>query len=197
MADPHQTLFGDYTFAKLSGEMFAPLFAQHRPAVFGQAFTYQPEEAYSLQESLAVRRLQEQMTGRFRLRLGIFHKKTEFVGWTVGWQRDSDTYYMANTGILPDHQDRGIYTHLLPALLSILEREGFQVVESRHTASNNRVIIPKLKAGFVIAGFEVSDQFGTLVWLRYYFNETRRRMIDVRTGEHAPDDDLRRMLGLP
>jgi hypothetical protein len=70
------------------------------------------------------------------------------------------------------------------------------VVESRHTASNNRVIIPKLKVGFVLSGFEVSDQFGTLVWLRYYFNPTRRRMVDVRTGEHAPDDELRGLLGL-
>lgn len=197
MIENQQPLFEDYSYAVLNGKVFAPLFNKYRPLIFGQTFGYQPEDAYSASESLAVRQLQQQLNGRFRLRLGVYHRKTEFVGWTVGWQRDGDSYYMANTGILPAHQNRGIYTHLLPVLLGLVRSEGYQVVESRHTASNNRVIIPKLKAGFIISGFEVSDQFGSLVWLRYYFNETRRRMIDVRTGEHVPDENLRKLLGLP
>lgn len=192
----HQPLFDDYTYVSLTSQAFTPLFNRYRPAVFGQTFGYQPEATYSEAETMSVRRLQQQMIHRYRLRLGVFFRQTEFVGWTVGWQRDNDSYYMANTGILPAHQNKGIYTHLLPELLGIVRAEGFQLVESRHTASNNRVIIPKLKAGFVLSGFEVSDQFGTLVWLRYYFNETRRRMIDVRTGEHKPDDELRQLLGL-
>ncbi len=197
MDHQHTPLFGDYSFVAMSAQEFAPLFTQYRPAVFGQTFSYQPEDTYSAQEILAVRRLQRQMSNRYRLRLGIYHRRSEFVGWTVGWQRDNDAYYMANSGILPTHQNKGVYSHLLPALLEITRAEGFQIIESRHTASNNRVIIPKLKAGFQLSGFEVSDQFGTLVWLRYYFNETRRRMVDVRTGEQTPDDDLRILLGLP
>lgn len=197
MATQHHPLFGDYTYAALDGPTFAPLFKQYRSLVFGQTFGYQPEDTFSASEVLSIRRLQQQMTSRYRLRLGIYHRQTDFVGWTVGWQRDSDVFYMANTGILPEHQSRGIYSHLLPVLLDIVGTEGFQVVESRHTASNNRVIIPKLKAGFNLSGFEVSDQFGTLVWLRYYFNKTRRKMIDVRTGEHIPDEELRALLGLP
>lgn len=193
----HQPLFDDYTYVTLTSQAFTPLFNRYRPVVFGQTFGYQPEAIFSEDEAASVRRLQQQMSNRYRLRLGVFHRQTEFVGWTVGWQRDNDAYYMANTGILPAHQNKGIYTHLLPVLLKIVRDEGFQLVESRHTASNNRVIIPKLKVGFVLSGFEVSDQFGTLVWLRYYFNETRRRMVDVRTGEQAPDDELRRLLGLP
>ncbi|MEZ4517643.1 MAG: GNAT family N-acetyltransferase [Chloroflexota bacterium] len=197
MDTQHHPLFDDYTYVVLSAPAFAPLFQRYRPVVFGQTFGYQPEDTYNVQEARAARRLQQQMSGRYRLRIGIYYQETVFAGWTVGWQRDSDVYYMANTGILPQHQNRGIYTHLLPTLLSIIGKEGFQVVESRHTASNNRVIIPKLKAGFVISGLEVSDQFGTLVWLRYFFNETRRRMMDVRTGEHIPDDELRQLLHLP
>jgi ribosomal protein S18 acetylase RimI-like enzyme len=196
MSRDHYPLFDDYTYVVLSGQAFVPLFNRYRPTVFGQTFGYQPEDVYSADEAQSVRRLQQQMTQRYRLRLGVYYRRTEFAGWTVGWQRDNDAYYMANTGILPEHQNRGVYSHLLPVLLETVRAEGFQVVESRHTASNNRVIIPKLKVGFVLSGFEVSDQFGTLVWLRYYFNPTRRRMVDVRTGEHAPDDELRGLLGL-
>lgn len=195
--DGQQPLFGDYTYAILSGRTFAPLFEQYRPLVFGQTFDYRPEDTYSASEALAVRQLQQQISVRFRLRLGVYYRKRVFVGWTVGWQRDTDSFYMANTGILPAHQRRGIYTHLLPVLLGLVRAEGYQVVESRHTASNNRVIIPKLKAGFIVSGFEISDQFGALVWLRYYFNEGRRRMFDVRSGEHMPDEDMRKLLGLP
>lgn len=197
MDHQHKPLFGDYTYAPLSSQAFAPLFNRFRPAVFGQTLQYQPEEVYSPEEVVSLRRLQQQLSNRYRLRLGVFHKEAGFVGWTVGWQRDGDVYYMANSGILPAHQNKGIYTHLLAVLLDIVRAEGFQIIESRHTASNNRVLIPKLKAGFVISGFEVSDQFGTLVWLRYFFNPTRRRMIDVRTGEQMPDAELRRLLGLP
>lgn len=197
MVDAKQyPLFDDYTYATLDSQQFGPLFNRYRPVVFGQAFDYQPEETYNAHEILSVRRLQQQMNTRYRLRLGIFYQQTDFIGWSAGWQRDNDVYYMANSGIVPAHQNRGIYSHVLPVLLELVKTEGFQIIESRHTASNNRVIIPKLKAGFVLSGFEVSDQFGTLVWLRYYFNETRRRMFHFRTGEVAPDDELRGLLGL-
>lgn len=72
---------------------------------------------------------------------------------------------MTNTGILEEHRRRGLYTALLPVVLNQLRQKGFQIVFSRHTLTNNAVIIPKLKAGFVISGFEVDDRFGTLVQL--------------------------------
>ena len=59
--------------------------------------------------------------------------------------------------------------------------------------TNNAVIIPKLKAGFVISGFEVSDRFGTLVQLSYYFNPLRRKMMDVRVGQRKPDEEIRKL----
>jgi hypothetical protein len=58
------------------------------------------------------------------------------------------------------------------------------------------VIVPKLKAGFVISGFEVSDIFGILIHLTYYFNEIRRKVIDFRVGQLVPDEQIRQLLGL-
>lgn len=192
----YEPLVGDYSFVHLDTIEFRSVFARYRPLVFGNTLTYQPDQVYSEEELAAIREIQRPFVGMYRLQLGIYHQQETIAGWTVGWQSKADTFYMANTGILPEHQGRGIYTSLLPAMLRILGERGFQIVESRHTATNNQVIIPKLKAGFVISGMEVSDQFGTLVWLSYFFNPVRRRMMDVRTGELMPDDEIRLLLGL-
>jgi GNAT superfamily N-acetyltransferase len=118
------------------------------------------------------------------------------VGWSFGVQASGDTFSMINTGILPDHQGRGVYTALLRRILEILKAEGFQVLVSRHVVTNNRVLVPKLKAGFVITHFELSDTFGLLVHLSYFFNPRRRKLLDFRAGQLAPDDELKGFLEL-
>ena len=86
----------------------------------------------------------------YQLNLGIYHDG-QFIGWSFGVQADGDRFSMINTGILPDHQGKGVYTALLPLKSwEILQAQGFQVVFSRHVVTNNRVLVPKLKAGFVI-----------------------------------------------
>lgn len=101
---------------------------------------------------------------------------------------------MVNTGILEAHRRRGLYTTLLPIILETLQKEGFQIVFSRHTLTNNAVIIPKLKAGFIISGFEVDDRFGTLLQLSYFFNPLRRKVMDVRVGQRTPDKEVKKLL---
>ncbi|MBK6772549.1 MAG: hypothetical protein IPG78_10565 [Ignavibacteria bacterium] len=49
------------------------------------------------------------------------------------------------TAIFKQHQNKGIYKSLLPKVLDILKEKGFQKVYSRHSATNNQIIIPKLK----------------------------------------------------
>lgn len=98
---------------------------------------------------------------------------------------------MTSTGILKVHRRRGLYTALIPIILAHIKNEGFQVVFSRHNLTNNAVIIPKLRAGFVISGFEVDDRFGTLVQLSHYFNPLRRKVMDVRVGQRKLDDETR------
>ena len=99
-------------------------------------------------------------------------KRKLFVGWHLGQQTLAGIFEMARTGILPQHQNRGLYTALLPTILEQLKHDGFQIVSSRHNLTNNAVIVPKLKAGFVISGFEVDDRFGTLVQLFVLFQPT-------------------------
>jgi hypothetical protein len=79
-------------------------------------------------------------------------------------------------------------------VLGLLRNKGFQIVTSRHTATNNAVIIPKLKAGFVIIGLELDDRFGTLVKLAYYFSAGRRKLIDVRSGQTTPDEAIKKLM---
>ena len=140
-------------------------------------------------------RLRARLAGRFRLNLGVY-QGDELVGWTFGVQESPshDTYYMVNTGVLPAHQGKGIYTALLQVVLEAVRTQGFQVVHSRHAATNARVLVPKLKAGFVVTGMELSDVFGTLVHLSYFFNPIRRKVLDVRAGQSHPDSDVRRVL---
>ena len=129
------------------------------------------------------------------LRFGIFHEG-KFVGWHVGDQRSPEEFYMRNSGVLSEFQGRGLYTSMLKAIVPALKHLGFQVISSKHNASNNRVIIPKLKLGFMITGLEVSDKFGTLVRLEYFTNQVRKEIMDYRCGLSSPPQAAKAALGL-
>jgi len=186
-------LFGNYTVKVLDNAEFFPLLQQYRPIVFQNTLDFHVQDVLSTEEQSAIACLRERMGTPFRLNLGIFHNQ-EFIGWSFGVQESSETYFMANTGILPQHQNRGIYSALLPRILDMLKEEGFQIVHSRHVATNNQVLIPKLKAGFIVTGFELSDVFGILVHLSYFFNPIRRKVLDVRVGQARPDAEVKRYM---
>jgi hypothetical protein len=78
---------------------------------------------------------------------------------------------------------------------SSTQEAGFQVIRSSHQATNNAVIIPKLTFGFIIAGMEICDQYGTLVHLDYFTNERRRRVMDFRCGLARPEPEVAKLLG--
>lgn len=186
-------IISDCRYEVLSAEAFRPLFAEYRPVVFAGTSSFNPRDHYSEAEVAALDALRSDIAGAYRLHLGIFYRD-QFVGWHFGQQLEPDTFYMTNTGILAAHRGRGLYTALLPIALEQLKQKGFQIVFSRHTATNNAVIVPKLKAGFVITGLEVDDRFGTLVQLSYYFNPLRRKLLDMRVGQCRPDDGTRDLL---
>jgi hypothetical protein len=48
----------------------------------------------------------------------------------------------------------------------------------------------------VITGIEVSDVFGVLVHLSYFFNPLRRKVLDVRVGQARPDAEVKRYMPL-
>jgi GNAT superfamily N-acetyltransferase len=189
------SLFGNYTFRVLENAEFFPLFRQYRSHLFQTMLEFDVRQAMSLEEQTATARLRERMGTLFGLNMGLYHHQ-EFIGWSFGWQESAEKYYMVSTGILPQHQGKGIYSALLPRILETLQREGFQIVTSQHVATNNQILVPKLKAGFVITGLEVSDVFGVLVDLSYFFNPLRRKVLDVRVGQARPDADVKRCLSL-
>ncbi len=150
----------------------------------------------SEEERLKVRSLHQNMKQLFTLNLAIF-KGDEFCGWCNGDQYNVETYYMRNSAIVPAHRGKGLYKALMNEVLERVGKMGFQIVLSRHVATNNSIIIPKLKAGFVITAMELSDRFGTLVHLSYFYNQMRRDVVEFRAGDLKPDQKMKEALGIP
>ncbi|MBS1537033.1 MAG: GNAT family N-acetyltransferase [Bacteroidetes bacterium] len=180
--------FDEYSYRLLTWDELRPLFEMHRTKSFSHNMYFNVVGALSESEREASQLLSKNTGNLFRLNVGIYYQN-EFVGWHFGGQESNEKYYMRNTALFPEHRGKGVYSALLPHILSIIEKKGFQIIYSRHHATNNAVIVPKLKAGFIITGFEITDQFGTLVHLSYYFNPLRRKAMLFRTGEEVPDEE--------
>ena len=194
MAADRVQLFGKYSFRPMPREEFFPLFKQHWKAVFGDEFLFHVHEVLSEEEKQGIKALRRRLEGRFELCVFIYHEDS-VVGWSYGQQTTDEEFYMVNTGLFPEHQNQGVYTSLLPAILKELREEGFQIVTSQHRLSNSQVLVPKLKAGFCITGFRITDRFGPLLELSYYFNETRRKAIEFRFGSIGLDEKLSSLFG--
>jgi GNAT superfamily N-acetyltransferase len=184
-----------YRIESMSWDAFSPYFSAHRSVLFGETLTFRASEVMTDAERAAIDRLAENMGTPFNLNLALFYGD-EFVGWSFGIQKDRESYYMTNSAILPEHRRKGLYTALMQHTVDRVQAEGFQIIFSRHTATNNAVIIPKLKFGFIISSLELSDVFGTLLQLRLYTNPIRRKMMDVRSGEGRPDAEMMATLNL-
>lgn len=131
----------------------------------------------------------------FRLVLAIFYKN-RLVAWAAGYQKDAYTFYMMNSAVDKKHRRKGLYTVLLHETVNKVSKEGFIEITSRHNTTNNNVIIPKLKAGFVMKGLEVSENFGTLVHLSFYTKAVVRDVMEFRCGESKPSKKLKKILGI-
>ncbi|MDQ3020638.1 MAG: hypothetical protein M3R36_08720 [Bacteroidota bacterium] len=189
-------LFDDYSIEiTTDAGRFREFFDKYVMVVFGDSGSINFEEIYSSKEKENRDNLSENLGQPYRLRLYILKGKKK-IGWFFGKQENFETFCMTNTGILKQYRNKGIYKKILPVILQILKEKGFQKVTSRHSVTNNNVIIPKLKAGFVISGFEISDVFGSLVHLTYYFNETRRKIIEYRVTGQSPDAQILKLLNL-
>jgi GNAT superfamily N-acetyltransferase len=179
-----------FKIEKMEGDDFFPLFKKYHKLVFAKDHSYSPADVMIEREKDLLKNLSKNLDNTFTLNLVAF-EKNEFVGWSFGFQDSREKYYMCNSGVLKEHRRKGLYSQLLQETLKIASEEGFQIISSRHCATNNPVIIPKLKAGFVISGMELSDQFGTLVNLHYYINSKRREILDYRCGESSPNQQIR------
>jgi GNAT superfamily N-acetyltransferase len=95
----------------------------------------------------------------------------DVIGGYLGQQSVLGRYHMVSSVVAPAYQGRGIYRELLARVVAAVRDSGFTEIHSWHRADNNAVIVPKLRAGFLIMGFEVTTRFGVLVQLRRYLVE--------------------------
>lgn len=96
------------------------------------------------------------------------------IGWHLGEYQHPASYYMRNTGIAPNWQGRGIYSSFLYQFLNYIKELKYERVLSHHWGTNARVIIPKLRANFFIAGTEFHESYGTLVKMVHHTQIDRR-----------------------
>lgn len=180
---------------KINANDFWPLFKEHRKVVFENDHSYDFFQILNATEKSQIEKLKENLNTKYELFLVAYDDKENFLGWSWGYQDSPTSFYMCNSAVLSKYRRKGIYTKLLSETLNTLKKVGFQTVTSRHSMTNNSVIIPKLKADFVISKFELDDSFGTLVHLRYDFNLLRRKVLNYRSGNLAPDEEVKKSLG--
>lgn len=184
-----------FKFVDLTDDEFQKHWNDWGPRIFDENSTIlDMRKVLSEQEKSHLRELRKNTSQLISLNMGIF-KDEIFCGWFSGDQYNHETFYMRNSAILPEYRRQGLYSALMSEVLNRVNAMGFQVVLSRHTTTNNSIIIPKLKAGFIITALEISDRFGTLVHLSYYFNQTRRKVMEFRSGDLKPDDQLKNAMG--
>lgn len=136
-----------YEIREMTGEEFEPLWRMHGTKIFDDnSQMYSPAEHLSQDERSKAKVLSALVENRFRLRLGLFFDD-EFVGWAIGDQESVDSFYMRNSAVFPGHRRRGLYTELMKHVMQTVLAAGFQRVTSRHSATNNDILIAKLKAG--------------------------------------------------
>jgi ribosomal protein S18 acetylase RimI-like enzyme len=188
------SLPAEYRLVELPTEEFYKHWDEWGPKVFSDNDTsMDSRRVLSEEERKKVQELNKNLSQMFKFNLCLF-KGEEFCGWFTGDQYNPETFYMRNSAILPGHRRKGLYTAMMNEVLRRVQEKGFQIVLSRHVTTNNAIIIPKLKAGFVITALEVSDRFGTLVHLSYFFNETRREIMKFRSGDLKPDEKIKSAL---
>lgn len=186
-------LIGPYTICDVTAEEFHTFYASKATGVYPDVLQINTDIWLSAQDKAARSILAKALGARISLYF-LIYCHDEPIGWHCGYQIDAETFYMFESGIDPAHQGRGIYTSLLPWLLERYRSLGFQRVTSQHHASNNAVIVPKLKAGFIITGFTIDEGVGLMISLAYIFNEHRRKIYAFRTGHSKPDPEIKRFL---
>jgi ribosomal protein S18 acetylase RimI-like enzyme len=110
------------------------------------------------------------------------YREDTLVGWSQGYRQGKTEFYMLNSGVASTERRKGVYSALVAAILNHAKTEGYAKVTSRHAASNNAVLIAKMRLGFQVSGFEYSEVYGPLVQLTYIVNETRRRLYRMRSA---------------
>jgi GNAT superfamily N-acetyltransferase len=120
-------------------------------------------------------------------RLGAYDAD-DLVGWSYGWMERGDVFYVANSGVVPSHRRRGIYSSLLAAMREHALAQGAVAVRSQHSVMNNPVLIAKLRAGFHVTGLSQHARMGSLVELTLHLYEPRQALFRTRSLPYVPPE---------
>lgn len=93
------------------------------------------------------------------------------IGWSFSEQREPDTLFMTWTGVLPAHQNKGIYSAFLRHYLDYARALGYRRITSNHMVNNRRVLVAKLKAGFVASGMTLDERWGAMIFLIFHLDD--------------------------
>ncbi len=180
-----------YTFT--DSHTFQPIFLNNRHKIFKDDFDFDIDQVLS-EEEKTKRRVNFAPLKDIEKYYLLAKAGEELVGWSFGIQKSAEDFYMVNSAVFPAYRKQGIYTTMMEQAIDYVTNLGFQHIYSRHTMSNNAILIPKLKYGFIITGFEVSDTFGTLVRLSYYPNAKRRELMEIRMGARKMDEETMKLV---
>jgi len=175
-------LFDDYYARVVDDATIFKIMKENLKAMFPNSIEFKPKEVL---DKVALgqfeKRVKEQKQP-FRLNY-LIEKDRELAGWCTSYEAAPDDFHMHNSGVFEPHKRKGLYSAVLKLVLEYAKNQGYLKVSSRHHVSNNAIIIPKLKAGFLITGFDVSEKFGLMLELNYFNNEAVKSVIKFRTGE--------------
>jgi ribosomal protein S18 acetylase RimI-like enzyme len=169
----------EYKF--LTKEEFHPILKEHRDIAFSHSTDIPLESYYSKEEQNRSRELQSLCSTQYRIYLTAWDGD-KIAGWSWGYQVDGKEFYTCNSAVMPAYRRQGIYSTLAQKVVEKATQDGFMEITSKHHADNNAVLIPKLKAGFVIKGFEINPRFGLMVNLVRYTNPGIMNIHQLRVG---------------
>lgn len=117
-----------------------------------------------------------------QLRLAALHGD-DLAAWCFCLATRIDTLHMASSAVLEPHRRRGLYTAMANAVIGLARDAGYNALSSHHVATNNSILIAKLKLDFHILGVELDARNGVLISMEYPLSEARRAVLRARSGE--------------
>lgn len=193
-------LIDRYYVAEVGSDEWQNVFDEHHALVFPDESSVPFDSIFSEEEQTKLARLKANLSNGLQLYFLIYEGQKP-IGWHFGFQRSELEYFMANTGILPEYQNRKIYSAFLKYAIERILDEGFQFITSIHHLDNNAVLIPKLKAGFMVqsTGFLIQSMilesnYGPMIQLVYPAKDIYRTMFSSRIGAKALNEELGRLM---
>ena len=193
-------LFDNYYVAEVGAEEWEAFVTENSALAFPHEQSVSFDPVLTAAERTRLGALRQNLARALTLHLLLYENDTP-IGWHYGFQRSELEYFMANTALLPAYQGRGIYSAFLKYAIGRILEEGFQYITSIHHADNHAVLIPKLKAGFLIQAFGLLIQpmllesnYGTMIQLVYPAKDIYRQVLGYRLGTQALHAEMRRQL---